>query len=260
MKITDKKIHGEQKERFACHPLCASLFENIDEKYAQFDSRLLPNVEPARIAGIRVPVIREYASRLRSCCSDSEIEEFLSDLPHRYLEEDILHALLLNTENDERKLFVQLEVFLQNSEGNWKMCDTLNPKAFKKALKIPEFEHDFRNRMNDWIDSEYLYQARFAIRMFMVHYLKERYDKRQLIRIALIQRPEYYFEMIQGWYLAEAAINHFDHVYDLLQSGKVSEAVFRKTVSKSLDSFRISENHKEQLRELREFKKRPSCL
>ena len=255
MNTTNQKFQKDQKKdqtgRITCHPLCEPLFKDTDEKYARFDSRLLPDVDPERIAGIRVPVIREYAAELRKDRSDPEIEEFLSDLPHGFLEEDMLHALLLNIESDERKLLGQLEVFLQNAEGNWKMCDALNPKIFRKALKNPEFEHDFRDRMNDWIDSEHLYQARFAIRMFMVHYLKERYDKRQLIRIGLIQRPEYYFEMMQGWYLAEAAISHFDDVVDLLQSEELSEAVFRKAVSKSLDSFRISENHKVQLRKLR---------
>ena len=37
------------------------LFELQDKKYQAFHSKLIPNIEPAHVIGIRTPVLRNFA-------------------------------------------------------------------------------------------------------------------------------------------------------------------------------------------------------
>ena len=61
------------------------LFAVQDEKYADFTSSLIPNIERKRVIGVRSPEIKKLAGEL----SGSETAEvFITCLPHKYLEEN----------------------------------------------------------------------------------------------------------------------------------------------------------------------------
>lgn len=96
-----------------------------EEEYKNFHCKLVPTVEKNRIIGIRVPKLRKYARDLK------DYDDFLNALPHRYLEENNLHAFLLEREKDFDKCVKLLNEFLPFID-NWSTCDCLKPKALKK--------------------------------------------------------------------------------------------------------------------------------
>ena len=53
-----------------------------EEAYREFSSKLMPTVEKSKVIGIRTPILRKYAKGLEN------YEDFLSDLPHKYFEEN----------------------------------------------------------------------------------------------------------------------------------------------------------------------------
>ena len=57
------------------------LFEMQDLKYRDFNSRLIPNVNPETVIGVRTPQLRKLAKEL---FRQQEKEEFLKKLPHQY--------------------------------------------------------------------------------------------------------------------------------------------------------------------------------
>ena len=57
-----------------------------DEEYREFSCRLIPTVKKSKVIGIRIPVLRQYAKNLEN------YENFLNELPHKYFEENNLHA------------------------------------------------------------------------------------------------------------------------------------------------------------------------
>ena len=73
------------------------LFSLHDEKYAAFSAKLIPTVEADRFIGVRSPQLRALAKDLKNNAS-----EFLGELPHRYHEENMLHAYLLCEEKNMR--------------------------------------------------------------------------------------------------------------------------------------------------------------
>ncbi|MBQ8003744.1 MAG: DNA alkylation repair protein, partial [Oscillospiraceae bacterium] len=129
------------------------LFKMQDLKYRDFHSRLMPTVDRELIIGIRTPRLRRFANEF---AKTGNAADFLQRLPHKYYEENNLHAFIIEKTNDFDKLISLLDVFLPYID-NWATCDTLSPKLFKKNKKalIPHIHR--------WISSAHTYTVRFAI-------------------------------------------------------------------------------------------------
>ncbi|MBQ1592027.1 MAG: DNA alkylation repair protein, partial [Treponema sp.] len=69
------------------------LFSLQDTQYATFTARIIPTVDRDSIIGIRTPALRAFAKELvRKEDKAAAPEEFLNGLPHKYFEENQLHA------------------------------------------------------------------------------------------------------------------------------------------------------------------------
>ena len=71
------------------------LFKMQDLEYKSFHSKLIPTINPNTIVGVRVPLLRKYAKEIKNCAT-----EFLCVLPHKYYEENNLHAFLISEITD----------------------------------------------------------------------------------------------------------------------------------------------------------------
>ena len=63
-----------------------------DADYAAFQRKLLPNVTPERIVGVRTPALRAMAKEL---WRNGKAEAFMAQLPHATFEENQLHAFAI---------------------------------------------------------------------------------------------------------------------------------------------------------------------
>ena len=68
------------------------LFELEDKDYAEFQRKLIPNVAPETIIGVRTPELRKLA---KEAAKLPGIEEYMKVLPHDYFEEYNLHGFLI---------------------------------------------------------------------------------------------------------------------------------------------------------------------
>ena len=73
------------------------LKEKTDPAYKCFSEKIIRNIDPERILGVRTPEIKMIYHLIRH---DNESEIFLSSLPHSYQEEDYLHAMFIKNERD----------------------------------------------------------------------------------------------------------------------------------------------------------------
>ena len=108
--------------------ITSQLLKMQDKEYSAFQARIIPSVEKEKILGIRTPQLRTLA---KSLAKEEDTETFLQSLPHKYFEENQLHAFLLSLEKDFNKCISQIENFLPHID-NWATCDQLSPKSFKK--------------------------------------------------------------------------------------------------------------------------------
>ncbi len=90
-----------------------------DAGNAAFTARLVPGVDPDRMLGCRIPQLHRLARTLRGT---PEAAAFLTQLPHRYYDENNLHGILLGHIRPTGEALDALERFLPHID-NWATCD-----------------------------------------------------------------------------------------------------------------------------------------
>lgn len=218
------------------------LKELADPEYAQFHRRLIPNVPPETVLGVRIPALRRLAKELaeRDCAKD-----FLSELPHSYYDENCLHGLLINEIRDFDRTVSELDAFLPHVD-NWAVCDLINPKAFRK--RPPELIGHIRR----WMADGHPFTVRFAIGMLLKLYLDQAFQPEYLDWAAGIDREEYYIKMMVAWYFAEALVKQYADAVPYLEAHRLPEWIHRKAIQKAVESYRITPEQKAYLRSLKE--------
>lgn len=209
-----------------------------DLEYKNFHSRLIPNVPAERIIGIRVPVLRKYVKSLKD---EEMIASFLHDLPHRYYEENNVHAFLIERCKSFDQCVEELERFLPYVD-NWATCDSMLPKVLRKE------KERLIQKIAEWIHREDEYAVRFGIKLLMDFFLEDDFQEEYLYWAAGVQREEYYIRMMQSWYVATALAKQYDAAVRLLHSGVLSDWVHNKAIQKAIESRRISKEQKDYLR------------
>ena len=219
----------------------SKLFEMQDLQYKSFHSKLMPTVNPDKIIGVRVPEIRRFAKEFSK---SKEAENFIKNLPHKYYEEDNLHAFLIEQIKDYQRVVYELNRFLPFVD-NWATCDGLTPKIFANHTEELVAEID------NWLKSEQIYTVRFAVNMLMKFYLEDNFKEDYLQKVADIKIDEYYVKMVQAWYFATALAKQWNSAALYLTENKLDEWVHNKTIQKAVESYRITPEQKEYLKKLK---------
>ena len=217
------------------------LFRMQDKDYALMQTKIIPTVAADRIIGVRTPALRTFA---KSLYKDSDIDAFLSSVPHQYFDEDQLHAFILSLEKNFDKCIAEVDAFLPYID-NWATCDQLSPKVFKKE---PE---KLLPHIQSWIKSDRTYTVRFAISMLMQHFLDERFDVKYADLAAAVRSEEYYVNMMIAWYFATALAKQYESILPYLEEKRLDDWVHNKAIQKSVESYRITDEQKTYLKTLK---------
>ena len=218
-----------------------SLFDLQDIKYRDFQAKLIPGTDTETMIGVRTPELRKLAKQM---LKREEIGEFLQDLPHRYFDENQLHAFIISGIREYGKCMEELERFLPYVD-NWATCDQMSPVVFKKH------KQELLSGIREWIRSEHKYTVRFGIGMLMQHFLDDDFDPAYPELVAGVRSEEYYVNMMIAWYFATALAKQYDAVLPYIERRRLDPWVHNKTIQKAVESYRISDEQKEYLRSLK---------
>lgn len=219
------------------------LFKNQDIKYRDFSAKLTPTIDKKNFIGVRVPVLRKLAKNF-------SIEECSKNLPHKYVEENTLHGLVISDLKDYNQTIKSLEEFLPYVD-NWATCDIMSPKCFKLKKDREKTLQKLKNEILRWIKSDKIYTIRFAIEMVMSHYLDEYFDQELMKVISKIKSGEYYVNMMIAWYFATALAKQWDATLPFIKNQTMDNWTHNKTIQKAIESNRISSKDKSYLRTLK---------
>ena len=212
-----------------------------DEEYKQFQAKLVPNISPDVILGVRTPEMRTIAKEMFA--SESR-NAFLNDLPHKYYEENLIHFFVLALIRDFDECVQGVEAFLPYVDC-WPVSDQATPKAFtRNHQKLLPY-------IRKWIASEHVYTARFGIRMLMNEFLGADFKEEYLQLVASKEGDDYYLQMMIAWYFATALAKRYDETVPYFESRKLKEWIHRKAIQKALESYRVTDEHKAFLKSLR---------
>lgn len=214
------------------------LFELQDVKFREFHSRLIPNIDPATVIGVRTPELRRLAKEI------GEDEGFLRALPHEYYEENQLHALIITGMKDFGGCIARLDEFLPYAD-NWATTDIMTVKLFKKhtAELLPHIRR--------WLDSGRTYTVRYAVGCLMNFCLDGEFRPEYPEMVSGVDCGEYYVSMMVAWYFATALAKQYDAVISYIEGRRLDTATHRRTIQKAVESFRITDEQKAYLRTLR---------
>ena len=209
-----------------------------DEKYKEFHKGLCPGTE--NILGIKVPVLREYAKKLSK---EYDIRELLNDIDDEYYEEIMLQGMLIGLEKEKDK-DIDIENILKDIEefvpkiDNWAVCDTFcaGLKITKKNLdKMWEF-------LQKYVISEKEFEIRFGVVMILDYYIAEEYLEKNFAIFDHIKSDKYYVQMAVAWAISIC-----------LKQAKVDKFTYNKALQKAIESYRITEEQKTELRKMKKM-------
>lgn len=212
-----------------------------DKGYREMQVTIIPTLEADSIIGVRTPALRQLAKEL---AKREDISEFLSDLPHKFFEENQLHAFILSGMKDVESCIRLVDEFLPYVD-NWATCDQMSPKVFKKHKQL------LLEYVDKWIRSEHTYVKRFAIGMLMEHFLDEDFKTSYLTKVSKIRSEEYYVNMMIAWYFATALAKQYEDTLPFIEKQKLDKWTHNKSIQKAVESYRITPEQKEYLKKLK---------
>lgn len=221
--------------------LRSRLFDDADPEYRLFHSRLVPNLDPGQIIGVRTPQLRAIAKDFSNC---EAANDFMNELPHEYYEENNVHGCLICGMKDYTATIAGLDAFLPYVD-NWATCDMITPKAFKKHL--PELYE----KIEEWIDSGEEYTVRFGLEMIMCFYLDGAFKPEYLEKASSVRSDKYYVNMMTAWLFATALAKQYDAALPYIQNHRLDSWTHNKAIQKAVESRRITDEQKNYLKLLK---------
>ena len=216
-----------------------------DEKYREFQKGLCPGTE--NILGVRVPVLRDYAKKLSK---EYEIQELLMHIDDAYYEEIMLQGMLIGLEKDKdiQTILKDIERFVPQID-NWGVCD-----VFCAGLKITKkHEKEMWNFLQKYVTSDKEFEIRFGVVMILDYYITEEYLEKNFAIFDYIQSDKYYVQMAVAWAISICLIKFYDKTIEYLKQAKIDKFTYNKALQKAIESYRISDEQKAELREMKKM-------
>lgn len=211
-----------------------------ENDYKKFSASLLPGID--HVLGVRLPQLRELAKRI----AKEDWHRYLVAEPY-YFEEIMLQGMVIGAIQvtpEERLQYIAGFVPCINS---WSVCDTFCG-GLKFTAKNQALVWEF---MQPYLHSGEEYQIRFAVIMMMSYYLTDDYIDTVLALLDGVNHDAYYVKMAVAWALATALAKQPEKTWAYFQNHHLDMDTWKKTIQKSLESRRISEEQKAALRVMR---------
>lgn len=224
------------------------LFELQDKEYRQFQIKLCPGVN--NIIGVRLPELRKYAKKISKTVK-------VADVPTKYYEEIMVKGMLIGLEKDLN--FEQIENFIPLI-NNWAVCDTFC-NGLKKIKNNKEQMWEF---IQKYLKSEKEFEVRFAVDIILQYYIDANYIDKVLKILSKINHKGYYAQMAVAWAYSICFVKFYDKTKEHFEKDlakkskqnndrqiKIDKFTYNKSIQKAMESYRLSKEQKDELRNLK---------
>ena len=213
------------------------LQKEADPEYKEFTHKLTPGLDKEKMIGVRFPALNKICKQL----SEEERRQYMTELPHIYFEENNLHSVIISHIKDEDECIAAIEAFMPYID-NWSTSDTISPSVFKKH------KQKLIVKIKEWVKSDKVYTVRVGVLMLMKFFWNDDFKPEYNELVAGIRSEEYYVNMMCAWYFATALAKQYDDTIPYLKNHKLTPEVHKMTVRKAVESFRVTEEHKDEIR------------
>lgn len=221
------------------------LLELADKEYKEFHSNLCP--ETNNIVGVRVPKLRNYAKGL---IKEKSLEELLQNIDNEFYEEIMLQGMLIGLEKDIAfdDLIRYLHEFVPKID-NWAVCDICcgGLKVIKK------YKREMWEFIQEYLNSSEEFEIRFAVVIILDYYIEKEYIDKSIKALNRIKSDKYYVQMAVAWAISICLIKFYEKTCKYLESDKckLDKFTYNKSIQKAIESYRITKEQKEYLKNLK---------
>lgn len=219
-------------------------YEMADNDYAIFHKRIVN--DDINIIGVRLPILREYAKKLSN---ENSLDYWLKYIEEDYYEEILIKGILIGL---YKKLsFEELNGYIRyyvQKITNWALCDT-----FCSGLKITKkYKTEIWNIIKEYLKSEKEFEVRFALVMILNYYIEDEYIEDIFKIINKVKLDKYYTKMANAWLISYCFIKEYDKTIEFYKTKcKIDVWTYNKGIQKALESYRLTDEQKEELKEMR---------
>ena len=219
------------------------LLANAEDGYREFSEKITVPSAEHKVIGIRMPILKRFAKDI--CAGDWK--RYLNETEDEYSEDMMLRAFIIVTadiSNEER--FQMVREFVPKID-NWAVCD-----SFCSLFKVNKNNKDeVWNFILPFLDTGEEFQIRFTVAMMLCHFVDTEHIEKIISYMDPIKHDAYYVKMAVAWCLSVCFMKFPDETMRYLKNNTLDKFTFNKTLSKITDSFRVSNEAKEEIRKMR---------
>lgn len=227
------------------------LFSEAEGEYARFSLSLLPGQDKEKLIGVRLPNLRKIAKRL----AKEKSEEYFALPVGDYFEERMLRGMTIGYQKTsfEQKI-KEIDEFLPLI-NNWSLCD-----SFVGGLKITNtHKKEMLSFLKEKITSNEEYTLRFCVVMLLCYYIDDEYLEQVFVLLAGINHESYYVKMAIAWAISICYLYHPVETEKYLREQVLDAFVFDKSLQKIIESRRIDEETRQEIKRWRKVRKERTC-
>ena len=221
------------------------LHELAEEKYREFNQKLLPGVE--HVLGVRLPVLRKLAKETAKGDFRAYLNEAQKEINRDSIHEEIMiQGLVIGYAKMEREEYRKyLDDFVPKIT-NWSVCDSC-----VSGFKFMRTDPDWFDYLESYRDSKEEFELRFMIVAMMNHFVDAEHIDEILSVCSGIRHDGYYAKMAAAWTLQVCYVKFPEKTRLLLENNSMDDFIHNKTIQKIRESYQVSREEKAELELLR---------
>ena len=220
-----------------------------DEKYKEFNNSLCPD-NNRKMIGIRVPILREFSKKL---LREYSLDEIVCFIDTEYFEEVMVRGFCIAyTKMELKDKCKYIDDFIPLIDS-WAITDSFVP-----SLKIKKDELEFVwEYIKKYLKSDKEFYIRFAVIILLDYFVIDTYVDKVIEVLNNISHEGYYVKMGVAWCLCEIGIKYYDKFISYMKSdeNKLDKFTYNKSIQKMIESYRVTNEQKNELRNLKKIKK-----
>ena len=219
------------------------LEQNIDEKYKDFTSTLIPGSRP--ILGVRIPILRQISKEI----AKGDWQTYLNEAPEDSFEEVAIKGFVIGYAKESFGILLPYIESHIEKINDWSLCD-----GFCSNLKIVgKHQEEFLQFLLPYAKLDNEFKQRFVAVMLMDYYLSDEYIEMSLRVLDSLKNEKYYCKMAVAWAVATAWAKQRDKTFVYMQDGNntLDDWTYNKAIQKMLESYRVSDADKAMLRTMK---------